>query len=126
MSEFAAQLHEVFERFGRISLRRMFGGHGVFHDGRMFGLVIADRLYLKADDQTAAFFDALQLKPFEYQRQGKTARLSYCEAPPELFEDREEAALWARRAWDAVLRAGPPKRKPPKKKNPPKRVKGSP
>lgn len=112
MSEFAEELHEVFERFGRISLRRMFGGHGVFHDGRMFGLVTGDRLYLKADDQTVAFFDARQLAPFEYMRQGKIARLSYYEAPPELFEDRDEAALWARRAWEAVLRAGPPKRKP--------------
>ena len=109
MSEFADGLHDVFERFGRVSLRRMFGGHGVFHDGRMFGLVIGDRLYLKVDAQSVAFFDARQLAPFEYLRLGKTARLSYYEAPPELFEDRDEAAVWARRAWEAVLRSGPPK-----------------
>jgi DNA transformation protein len=105
-NEFADELHEVFERFGPISLRRMFGGHGVFRDGRMFGLVIDGRLYLKADAQSVAFFEARQLGPFEYLRRGKPARLSYYEAPPELFEDRNEAALWARRAWEAALRSG--------------------
>jgi DNA transformation protein len=126
MNEFAEELHDVFERFGRITLRRMFGGHGVFHEGRMFGLIIDGRLYLKADAQSAAFFEARGLKCFEYQRQGKTARIGYFEAPPELFEDREEAALWGRRAWEAVLRAGLPKRRPPAKKSPPRRIKGRP
>ena len=32
MSEFIRSLHEVFERFGRIDTRRMFGGHGSHHD----------------------------------------------------------------------------------------------
>jgi DNA transformation protein len=126
MSEFAEELHDVFERFGRITLRRMFGGHGVFHEGRMFGLIAGGRLYLKADAQSAAFFEARGLPCFEYQRQGKTARIGYFEAPPELFEDREEAALWGGRAWEAVLRAGLPKRRPPAKKSPPRRVKGRP
>lgn len=116
MSEFADELHDIFERFGPVSLRRMFGGHGVFHDGRMFGLVARERLYLKADAQSAHYFDARQLAPFEYQRQGRTARLSYYEAPPELFEDRDEAAVWARRAWEAALRAGPKKLKPQQRK----------
>ena len=109
MNEFAEELHDVFERFGPISLRRMFGGHGVFREGRMFGLILGGRLYLKADAQTMAFFEARQLPPFEYQRRGQTTRTSYYEAPPELFEDRHEAALWAGRAWEAVLRTKAPK-----------------
>jgi DNA transformation protein len=122
MSEFAEELHEVFERFGRVSLRRMFGGHGLFHDGRMFGLVSGDRLYLKTDSQSVTFFETRQLPPFEYMRQGKATRLSYYEAPPEVFEDRDEAAVWARRAWEAALRAGSPKRvKSPKKRARPAR-----
>lgn len=106
MSEFSDNLHEVFERFGRIAVRRMFGGHGVFHDGRMFALVAQERLYLKADAQSVAQFEALRLPAFEYLRQGKVARLLYHEAPAEVFEDRDEAARWARIAWDAVLRSG--------------------
>lgn len=102
----AEELPEVFERFGRVSARRMFGGHGVFHEGRMFGLVSGERLYLKTDEESRAKFEAKGLAPFEYMRSGKLTPTSYVEAPPEIYEDREEAARWARLAWEAVLRKG--------------------
>ena len=111
MSEFAHSLHEVFERLGRIETRRMFGGHGVYHEGRMFGLIAGNRLYLKADAESAAHFDRLQLPAFEYARDGKTMRMSYREAPAEVFEDREEAAIWGRRAWEAAMRSGQAQKK---------------
>ncbi|KQP37342.1 TfoX/Sxy family protein [Pseudorhodoferax sp. Leaf274] len=118
MSEFSDNLHEVFERFGRIAVRRMFGGHGVFHEGRMFALVARERLYLKTDAQNRAAFEARGLPAFEYARQGELARMNYHEAPAEVFEDRDEAARWARLAWDAALRAAAPPRKPPNPRAP--------
>lgn len=115
MSTFVDSLHEIFERFGRITPRRMFGGHGIFHEGRMIAIVLGDTLYLKADAETAPHFDRQNLPPFTYMRQGKAMPMSYRQAPADLFEDREEAALWGRRAYEAALRSGqPPKpRKPP-------------
>lgn len=110
MHAFNDNLHEVFERFGPIAVRRMFGGHGVFHAGRMFALVAQQRLYLKTDAQSVAVFEARRLPAFTYARGNATARMNYHEAPPEVFEDRDEAARWARLAWDAVLRAGAPAR----------------
>jgi len=112
MSSFVQSLHEVFEALGRIHTKRMFGGHGVYHEGRMFGLVFQETLYLKSDAQTVGFFDALGLPAFTYQREGKTATLSYRQAPAELFEDRSEATLWGRRAWEAAVRSGTPPRAP--------------
>jgi DNA transformation protein len=109
VSEFTDYLHEVFENFGTISVRRMFGGEGVFRDGLMFGLVADETLYLKADQQCVRYFEERGLSAFEYQRQGKMIKLSYFEAPGEVLEDREEAALWAERSYAAALRA---KRKP--------------
>jgi DNA transformation protein len=102
----AEELPEVFERFGRVSARRMFGGHGIFHEGRMFGLVSGERLYLKTDEESRAKFETKGLVPFAYMRSGKLTPTSYVEAPPEIYEDREEAARWARLAWEAVLRKG--------------------
>jgi DNA transformation protein len=102
----AEELPEVFELFGRVSARRMFGGHGIFHEGRMFGLVSGERLYLKTDEEGRAKFETKGLAPFEYMRSGKLTPTSYVEAPPEIYEDREEAARWARLAWEAVLRKG--------------------
>ena len=114
----AEELPEVFERFGRVSARRMFGGHGIFHEGCTFGLVSGERLYLKTDEESRAEFEAKGLAPFEYMRSGKLTPTSYVEAPPEIYEDREEAARWARLAWEAVLRKGgaSERRKPAAKK----------
>lgn len=39
MNEFVEYLKEVFREFGPVSARRMFGGHGIFFDGLMIGLV---------------------------------------------------------------------------------------
>jgi len=112
VSEFVDSLHEVFERLGRIRTRRMFGGHGIWHEDRMIALVARDTLYLKSDAESAPFFDALDLPPFTYERQGQSMPMSYRLAPADLFEDRHEAALWGRRAYEAALRSGqPPKPK---------------
>lgn len=113
MSEFVAYLKEVFEKFGPVQTRRMFGGHGLFYDGLMFGLVAEDTLYLKGDDTTASLFESRGLPRFEYAKGGKIVYLSYYMAPEEIFDDPGEAALWAQRAFEAALRA---KRKPAGKK----------
>ena len=106
MAGLADSLPEVFERLGRVQPRRMFGGHGLFHDGRMIGLVVRETLYLKVDAESAPHFDALNAPAFSYERQGKTMQMSYREAPADLFDDRELAALWGRRAWEAAMRSG--------------------
>ncbi|MFT4175006.1 MAG: TfoX/Sxy family protein, partial [Rhodocyclaceae bacterium] len=103
-NQVAEHLVDAFRLFGPISLRRMFGGYGVFREGLMFGLILDHTLYLKADAANVAEFERLGLKPFEYMRQGKLIGLSYYEAPESVLEDVHEAALWARRSFDAALR----------------------
>lgn len=104
MSAFADSLHEVFTALGRVQIRRMFGGQGVFHDGLMCALVMKGTLYLKCDAETTAHFDALNLPTFCYDKQGRSTALPYRQAPESVFEDREAAALWARLAFEAALR----------------------
>ncbi|MFZ5756890.1 MAG: TfoX/Sxy family protein [Pseudomonadota bacterium] len=105
MSGFTDYLPEVFERFGAISIRKMFGGYGIYHQGLMFALVTDDTLYLKADDENRRFFTAEGLGPFEYHKDGKTMQMSYYRAPDECLDDRDTAALWARRSYQAAARA---------------------
>lgn len=102
----AGELPEIFERFGPVAVRRMFGGHGLFHEDRMFGLVAGGRVFLKTDAENRPLFEKKGLAPFEYARRGEMTATSYYEAPAEIFEDREEAARWAQLAWGAVLRKG--------------------
>lgn len=105
MSEFTDYLQEVFEHFGTIQSRKMFGGYGIYHDGVMFALVADDALYLKADDMTVHFFQERQLEAFEYLKNNKPVKMSYYQAPEDIFEDADEARLWATRAYQAACRA---------------------
>ena len=104
MSEFTNHLAELFEAFGPVTVRRMFGGHGIYRDGVMFGLVADDALYLKADDRNRAMFESCGLPRFEYAKQGKTISVSYYLAPGEALEDPRILADWARPAFEAALR----------------------
>lgn len=111
MSEFVEYLAEVFQDFGAIRSRRMFGGYGIYHDNLMFGLVADDVLYLKVDAQSATLFEDLDLKPFEYMKNGKSMKMSYYMAPEAIFDDRDVAKEWAQHAFAAALRSGKPKKR---------------
>lgn len=110
MTEFVDNLEEVFALFGSIHARRMFGGYGVFHDGLMFGLVADDVLYLKADGESSVAFEKRGSGQFEYEKNAKKMKMSYYLAPEEIFDDPEEARVWANRAFDAALRSKKPVR----------------
>ena len=112
MSEFVDHLVEQFETFAPVTARRMFGGHGLFRDGVMFGLVINDTLYFKADDRNRAMFEARGLSRFEYAKQGKRISVSYYLAPGDAMDDPETLAQWAGPAFEAGLRGKRASRKP--------------
>ena len=105
MSEFTDQLHEVFAGLGPVQVRRMFGGHGVFHDGLMIGLVADSVLYLKADRETIPRFADRGMEPFVYHKSGNPVRMSYYTAPEEIYEDADEARHWADLALAAAVRS---------------------
>lgn len=111
MSEFIEYLHEVFAQFGPITVRRMFDGHMIYHQGLPIGIVHDETLYLKADGESAAAFEAQELDQFSYRKQGKTILLPYFQAPESVLENRSEAALWGRRAFEAALRTQRPRKR---------------
>jgi DNA transformation protein len=104
-SEFVDYLAEIFQSFGAVRARRMFGGFGLYHDDLMFGIVSADVLYLKADAKSAPFFVERGLAQFEYLKQNKPVRLSFYAAPEEIFDDPDLAKEWATRAFEAAVRS---------------------
>ena len=104
MNNYIDFLHEVFETFGVINTRKMFGGYGIYHAGLMFGLVANDELFLKVDAQSINEFEKLNLNAFQYNKNGKVMKMSYYQAPEEIFENQEEATHWANLAYNAALR----------------------
>jgi DNA transformation protein and related proteins len=98
---------DLFHDFGRIGLRRMFGGEGIFVGDLMIGLVMDDQIYLKAGDRSRPDFEAEGAKPFTYTRgkEGNATSLSYYAVPERLLDDPEEFCRWTRKAHEAALAA---------------------
>jgi DNA transformation protein len=117
-------INELFSAFGPVSVRRMFGGAGIFARGLMIGLISDDEIYLKSDEQTAPAFEAEGMKPFTYGSKRRRVVMSYWQMPVRLFDDPDELAKWARAALGAAERSGAKKqkkarpRKPARKKRP--------
>jgi DNA transformation protein len=97
--EFRDFLVEHFSELGPVSVRRMFGGAGLYLHGVIFALVINEVVYLKTSEATRPLFEAEGSEPFTYEKKtGKSVSLRYWRIPEAAMDDPEEAALWARRA----------------------------
>src|SRR5439155_11767817 len=106
---FVEFLKDQLSEFGPVSVRRMFGGAGIYRDGVMFALIAGEVLYLKADDLTRTEFESEGLAPFVYStRNGTNTIMSYWRAPERCLDDPQEMAEWASKAWAAALRARKP------------------
>jgi DNA transformation protein len=104
-NEFAAHSAELLATVGRVVVRRMFGGFGLYCDGTMFALIADDVLYLKVDEANRGEFERAGERPFVYESKGRRTVMSYYSAPDRALESRELAAPWARSAYAAALRA---------------------
>jgi DNA transformation protein len=106
---FIEHLKDVLSGLGPVSVRRMFGGAGIYSDGVMFALVADDTVYLKADAETKRAFVAEGLEPFGYDGHGKRIALPYWRAPERLLDDPEEMVAWARIALALARRTAKPR-----------------
>jgi DNA transformation protein len=104
-ASFVTHIAELLSGLGRLEVKPMFGGHGLYCAGAFFAIVLDDVLYLKADAQSRPRFLAAGLEPFVYARQGKRASMNYYRAPAEALESPEAALAWAREAVAAALRS---------------------
>ena len=106
-NEFVNYLLELLAPFGNVTARAMFGGHGVYKDGLIFGVVFDDTFYLKVDDGNRGQFDARGLEPFVYESKskGKQVSLGYCQCPGDALESAALMLDWAKSGYAAAMRA---------------------
>ncbi len=107
-----ARIEELFAPFAAVSVKRMFGGHGVYADGLFFAIEAEGEIYLKADRHSAPQFQAAGSRPFVYQGRDRPVTMSYWSLPDQALEDADELVFWAKSAVEAALRAGPKRPKP--------------
>jgi DNA transformation protein len=96
---------ELLAPLGAVRARRMFGGHGLYCDDLFFGLIAAERLYLKVDPLTQPAFAAAGCEPFVYSARSDAVTMGYWSVPAEAMESPALMQPWARQALAAALRA---------------------
>jgi DNA transformation protein len=103
----AEAIRDLFAAVGAVSVRRMFGGAGIYADGVMIAIAFDGEVYLKADEHMIAAFAAEGAHPFTYATKDGTRALSksYWSLPARLYDDPEELADWARKARTTSLAA---------------------
>lgn len=101
----AERIHELFAPIGTVTIRRMFGGAGIYSQGVMFALEADGEVYLKVDEETRNAFSKAGSRPFTYAGKGKPVTMSYWLLPEAAHEDTKELARWAGLALQAAVRS---------------------
>jgi DNA transformation protein and related proteins len=97
-------IRELFAPFRPVTMKRLFGGAGLYAGELMFGLVFDGAIFLKVDETSIPDFEREGSRPFVYTRAkspGRVGRhsLSYWRLPERLYDDPDELAVWAARAF---------------------------
>src|SRR4051794_14816596 len=96
----AAVLEDLFSPFASVTVKRMFGGHGIYADGRFFALRARGAVYLKGGEQTQIAFREAGSRPLVYGRGAKPMTMAYWRLPEAAHEDANELIRWSRLAFD--------------------------
>jgi len=101
---FKSYVVDQLEALGHIAARSMFGGVGLYCDGRFFGIIASDVLYLKADDVNRPVYERAGALPFRPYAD-RAGTMQYFSVPVGVLESQPEVLEWARKAVAAAGRA---------------------
>ena len=97
--EYLDHIIDQLQAFGTVTLRRMFGGAGLYHKGKFFGLIADDVLYFKVDDKNRKEYIDAGMGPF---KPFGSYAMGYYEVPADVLEDPDELARWAGKSFSAA------------------------
>ena len=101
--EFLEYVLDQLSQWGNVTARKMFGGVGIYRDGKMFGLIADDVVYLKVDDSNREDFVKAGSSPFK-PYPDKPTSMSYFEVPPNVLDQPEELIKWSERSLSIQLK----------------------
>ncbi|MBW9115010.1 TfoX/Sxy family protein [Rhizobium cauense] len=102
----AAAIEEMFQGLGPVTIKRMFGGKGIYHMGRIVAVEVRGEMLLKADERSAPEFAAAGATQWAYEgKKGSPVKMPYWSIPDDAYDDPDIMARWVRLAYEAALRA---------------------
>lgn len=114
--DFLQYVLEQLAGLGQVTPRRMFGGVGLYHEERFFGLIAGDTLYFKVNDSNRHDYEARNMGRFRPFADKPYRSMTYYEVPADTLEDAEECTAWAQKsvAIAAAAATGEPPSRPRK------------
>ena len=100
-------IRDLFAGLGPVTIKPMFGGKGIYHQGLIVALEVDGEVLLKADPQSVPDFENARCSQWVYhghKGRGPTA-MPYWSIPEAALDDPDELAIWTHKAWDAALRS---------------------
>ena len=89
---------------GPVEPRRLFSGHGLYLEDRIFAITYHDELYFRVDGESRAAFLAAGGAPFTYQGRHGVVELPYCTPPAAALRSSARLLPWAERGLAAARR----------------------
>jgi DNA transformation protein and related proteins len=116
--DFAEYAQELIAGFGKVEIKRMFGGASVTHNGVGFGILDDDTFFLKADVALGDELKKQGSKPWHYsvKKDGTVRDIAYWSLPASAADDPDEASALAKRSFEIATKAAAEKGKKPAKK----------
>ncbi|SER45558.1 TfoX/Sxy family protein [Rhizobium sp. NFR03] len=100
-------IEDLFSGLGPVTIKRMFGGKGVYRNGLIVAIDLNSELMLKADRESAPLFEAAGARQWSYE--GKAGKrpvfMPYWSIPDAALDDPEEMTRWAKLAYEAAMRS---------------------
>lgn len=93
---------KLFEKFGKVKSRSMFGGFGVFVDEAMFALVVNDALHIRSCSSIDQQFTTAGYQPYVYKKRGFPVVTKYFALPDTMWDNTDEILKIAEIALDAA------------------------
>jgi len=98
-------IRDMFVSLGEVAIKRMFGGKGIYHQGKILALEFSGDILLKADAQSAPAFADAGASQWIYAGKNKPVAMPYWSIPDAALDDPDDMAKWVALAWGAALRA---------------------
>jgi len=113
-------VRELFSGLGQVTIKRMFGGAGVYAEGVMFALLADETIHIKVDSALKEELRGEGSGPFVWTprkgpRAGEQLDLGYWRLPEAALDDPDAAVIWGRKAL-AVAKAKAAAKAPKKKR----------
>lgn len=105
-------IEEMFQAVGPVTIRRMFGGKGIYAGDLIVALEVDGEILLKADDVSIPEFEVSGSRQWTYagRKTGAPLKMPYWTIPEDAFDDPDLMACWVRLALEAAMRAHPKKK----------------